>query len=80
LKYIEPQADLRIILAALRSRGKQTFLSTNSHDEWTDAIMSASLGSQWQNFFDLVLLNSRKPLFWRASAPFYQLDKSQNNL
>ena len=55
-------------------------MSTNNHTEYMDLVMQATLGKDWQNFFDLCLANSRKPLFQRGQSPFYLYDgKSKNH-
>jgi FMN phosphatase YigB (HAD superfamily) len=54
-RYIVAQPELREILVTLRSKGKQVFLATNSHVEYTELIMTATLGSDWRDFFDLCL-------------------------
>jgi hypothetical protein len=58
------------MLAKLRSLGKTTFLVSNFHFEFLSVMMEASLGSQWKQLFDFIVVESRQPLFVSASAPF----------
>jgi hypothetical protein len=39
------------------------FLVGEDHFEYTDLIMKNSIGVDWQDFFDIVMLNCKKPLF-----------------
>lgn len=45
---IQPQPELRDILNSLRQRNVRLFLGTNSHVEYMDLIMSATLGPDWK--------------------------------
>jgi hypothetical protein len=40
-----------------------TFLTSNSSFEYVDSVLKISIGDDWQNFFDLIIVNARKPLF-----------------
>jgi FMN phosphatase YigB (HAD superfamily) len=51
------------ILKTLRTKGKKVFILTNSTFYWTDIVLSYSLGKSWQDLFDLILVEARKPLF-----------------
>ena len=43
-------------------------------------IMKHTLGDDWQDLFDIVVFNARKPLFTNIEAPFYQCDSDQTDL
>jgi hypothetical protein len=60
-KYIIPQPELRDLLQEMRQHGKKIFLATNSHAEYSELIMTTTLGPDWRDFFDLCLQNCRKP-------------------
>jgi hypothetical protein len=47
---------------------------TNSHVEFMDIVMKATLGDDWKDFFDLCIANSKKPLFHETENPFYDLN------
>jgi hypothetical protein len=58
----------------LKYSGYPVFLLTNSHALYTDLVMRATLGPTWRDAFDLILCNSRKPLFHRGESPFFEVD------
>lgn len=39
--------------------------------------METTLGVDWRSFFDMVCSNSRKPLFFSGTPPFWKCDPSQ---
>lgn len=41
-----------------------------------ELIMSATLGEEWRQYFDMVFCNSKKPAFFSAKNPCYELDAS----
>lgn len=63
-KYIQYQPELRTSLKKLRDAGKKLFLGTNSHTEYCNVIMTATLGDDWRSFFDVLCCYCRKPLFF----------------
>ena len=72
---------MRESLLKLRANGKKLFLATNSHTEYSNLIMTATLGEDWRSFFEIVCSYCRKPLFfWDVKTdPFYELDESRAN-
>jgi hypothetical protein len=81
-KYIQPQPELFSILSELKSKGKKLFLATNSHAEYCEFILKATLGERWNEIFDIVCSYCRKPIFFwdqKVLPPFYKLDKSKAN-
>lgn len=81
-KYIQYQPELRGSLKRLRDAGKKVFLGTNSHTEYSNLIMTSTLGDDWRSFFDIVCCYCRKPLFFwdQKPSPFYTYDPSKPNL
>ena len=74
-RYIKNQEELRELLAILRHYGAtKLFLTTSSHIEFTQLIMETTLGEDWIEFFDLVVCNARKPLFYRGQEEFKSID------
>lgn len=65
----------------LKRAGKKLFLATNSHTEYSNLIMSTTLGDDWRSFFDIICCYCRKPLFFwdQKIDPFYELDESKAN-
>ncbi len=49
-KYIQRRDDFREILVKLREAGKKIFIATNSHAEYTNLIMTQSIGEDWRTF------------------------------
>jgi hypothetical protein len=66
-------------LAALRSHGKKLFLTSNKHLEFLELTMKETLGKNWQDFFDIIVANCRKPLFYKSENPFYEVRDSTQN-
>lgn len=64
LKYIQHQPSLRESLTKLKAAGKRMFLATNSHTEYSNLIMTTTLGEDWRTFFDVICCYCRKPLFF----------------
>jgi hypothetical protein len=50
-------------------------VASNSHKEYVDLVMTASLGQNWEQFFNIVICYSRKPNFFRKSQPFFEVIK-----
>ena len=80
-KYIQYQPELRDTLNILRRKGKKLFVATNSHSDYTEVIMRATLGEDWRTFFDIICSNARKPLFFwdQKFDPFYEIDTTKAN-
>ena len=51
------QPELREALEKLRKKGKRLFLATNEHIEYAEAILNISLGGNWQELFDIQIVN-----------------------
>jgi phosphoglycolate phosphatase-like HAD superfamily hydrolase len=75
-KYIQPQPELKTHLATLRSHGKKLFLTTNKHIEFLELTMKETLGRDWKDFFDIIVANCRKPLFYKSENPFFEVRDS----
>jgi 5'-nucleotidase len=80
--YIFKDPELGPALHKLRSGGKKLFLLTNSHWDYTDAVMRYLLDGvvpeypSWRNFFDVVVTAAAKPAFFSDTRPFLELDPS----
>ena len=74
------RSDLGPTLHRLRSVGKRLFLLTNSEYYYTEAVMSYLLNDalpfyrSWSDYFDLVIVQGRKPNCFTKSEPFTLLD------
>ena len=77
--YIEKDPALPLMLHRIRSAGKKTFLMTNSYGPYTNAVMTYLLDDArpdyktWQNYFDIVVVGSKKPSFFADGGPFLML-------
>ncbi|RCH96609.1 5'-nucleotidase domain-containing protein 3 [Rhizopus azygosporus] len=70
-KYLERAPKLVGYLETLKKNGKKTFLLTNS----TLSFISKGMGyltssDDWRDLFDCVIVNARKPEFYRSYRPF----------
>jgi len=79
-RFIVRDPELGPALHKLRSAGKSLFLLTNSHLDYTEAVMRHVLDGvlpeypSWRNYFDAVITASGKPGFFSSGAPFAELD------
>ncbi|MDP1831066.1 MAG: HAD-IG family 5'-nucleotidase [Geothrix sp.] len=68
--FIPRDPQLALTLDRLKREGKKLFLLTNSEWSFTDGVMGHLLNGQdearphWMDYFDLVVVSSRKPLFF----------------
>jgi len=83
--YIYKDLELGPTLHKLRSGGKKLFLLTNSPHGYTHAVMSYLLDDaipeypSWKNYFDFILLDACKPLFFSGHTPFEEIDETGPN-
>jgi len=79
-KYIKKSIDLPLTLHNFKNAGKKLFLLTNSYFEYTNKVMSYLLDGalneyeSWRDYFDLILVGSKKPLFFSEGAELFKLD------
>ena len=85
-KYIQKRDDFKELLISLKKKGKFLFLSTNSHVDYCELIMTASIGEDWKDYFDVISAASSKPVFWKdftatpgSPTRFTEVDKSIPN-
>jgi hypothetical protein len=58
-------------------RTTRLFLLTNSHSDFTEMLLNFAYGANWKEVFDIVVVNSCKPLFFTNSAlksPFHRVN------
>ena len=78
--YIIDDPDLPATLHRFRSAGKRLFLLTNSGLDYTQAVMSYLLDkrlpgySSWRSYFDVIVVDAKKPTFFTEKAPLLALD------
>ncbi|XP_046960933.1 5'-nucleotidase domain-containing protein 3 isoform X2 [Vanessa cardui] len=78
-EYIRPNSDLRKYFQLLQESDKKLFLVTNSPYHFVNAGMEMLVGSDWREFFDVVIVNANKPKFFtEVSRPIRVFDKNAN--
>ncbi|KAF7700827.1 5'-nucleotidase, cytosolic II, like 1 [Silurus meridionalis] len=87
-KYVIRDPRILIMLTHIKKVAK-VFLATNSDFNYTEAIMKYLLdyppGSKhpkkcWRSFFDLVVVDTRKPLFFAGGTVLRQVDTNTGKL
>uniref|UniRef100_A0A8D0ALE2 5'-nucleotidase, cytosolic II, like 1 n=1 Tax=Sander lucioperca TaxID=283035 RepID=A0A8D0ALE2_SANLU len=87
-KYVIKDSNLPVLLTRLKVVAK-VFLATNSDYSYTKAIMkyllenNAKPGSpkqSWRSFFDLIVVDTRKPLFFGEGTVLRQVDTDTGKL
>lgn len=78
--FILRDAQLSLALDRLKREGKKLFLLTNSDWAFTSGVLSHLLDGQeasrprWEDYFDLVVVSSRKPAFFEEKPPAQALE------
>ncbi|XP_069771626.1 cytosolic purine 5'-nucleotidase-like [Narcine bancroftii] len=84
-KYVLRDPRLPLLLSRMKEVGK-IFLATNSDYPYTDAIMNfvfdlpSGLKCSWHSYFDLVVVDTRKPLFFGEGTVIRQVDNESGKL
>jgi len=65
---------LKTFLQRLRDANKQIFIITNSAYWYVNCGMSYLLGSNWQDYFDVIICQARKPSFFGGEKRFFHLE------
>ncbi|KAM9338125.1 5'-nucleotidase, cytosolic II, like 1 isoform 1-T2 [Symphorus nematophorus] len=86
-KYVLKDPNLPVLLTRIKEVAK-VFLATNSDYNYTEAIMKYLLESNtksgqkksWRSFFDLVVVDTRKPLFFAEGTVLRQVDTDTGKL
>ncbi|PAA83146.1 hypothetical protein BOX15_Mlig031616g1 [Macrostomum lignano] len=73
-RYLRRDSRLEPLLSRLQRNGKKVFLVSNSNYNFIDGGLTYLLGKDWRQYFDLVIVQARKPLFFTStSKPFRHL-------
>uniref|UniRef100_A0A8D0AE68 5'-nucleotidase, cytosolic II, like 1 n=1 Tax=Sander lucioperca TaxID=283035 RepID=A0A8D0AE68_SANLU len=85
-KYVIKDSNLPVLLTRLKVVAK-VFLATNSDYSYTKAIMKYLLENNpgspkqsWRSFFDLIVVDTRKPLFFGEGTVLRQVDTDTGKL
>ncbi len=85
-KYIYKDPHLSETLVRQLDAGKKIFLLTNSGFEYTNQVMNYLLAGaddfyeNWQDYFEIVIVSSRKPLFFSGKQPFFRIHTENKGL
>ncbi|XP_047227719.1 5'-nucleotidase, cytosolic II, like 1 isoform X1 [Girardinichthys multiradiatus] len=87
-KYVVRDPNIPVLLTRIKEVAK-IFLATNSDYNYTEAIMKYLLEGNtmpgtpkkpWRSFFDLVVVDTRKPLFFADGTMLRQVDTNTGKL
>ncbi|XP_062269048.1 5'-nucleotidase, cytosolic II, like 1 [Platichthys flesus] len=87
-KYVIKDPNIRVLLSRIKEVAK-VFLATNSDYGYTETIMKYLLEdyiktgnpkTSWRSFFDLVVVDTRKPLFFAEGTVLRQVDTNTGKL
>ncbi|XP_035989811.1 5'-nucleotidase, cytosolic II, like 1 [Fundulus heteroclitus] len=87
-KYVVRDPSIPVLLTRIKEVAK-IFLATNSDYNYTDAIMKYLLEANpkpgspkrpWRSFFDLVVVDTKKPLFFADGTVLRQVDTDTGKL
>jgi HAD superfamily 5'-nucleotidase-like hydrolase len=74
-EYVYPISEtLKQWMKDLKSGGVHLFLMTSSHIDYTRLLLNYAFGTGWQDLFDLVIVDAKKPGFFTDQNPFYSID------
>ncbi|KAL8607087.1 hypothetical protein ACOMHN_008673 [Nucella lapillus] len=76
-KYVQRDERLPLLLDRLRSNGAKVFLATNSDYTYSNA---GGEKRDWLSFFDYVVVDAKKPLFFLQGTILRQVDKESGAL
>ncbi|CAF2517704.1 unnamed protein product [Rotaria sp. Silwood2] len=78
--YFEENVRLKPFLQRLRNANKQLFLITNSAYWYVNRGMTYLLGKNWEEFFNFIICQARKPSFFGAQKrPFREININNNS-
>jgi HAD superfamily (subfamily IG) hydrolase, 5''-nucleotidase len=78
-RFVVPDPEMPLALLDQKHAGKKLMLITNSEWAYTRAMMDAAFtpflpeGTTWQSLFDVIIVSSRKPGFFLANAPLFEV-------
>ncbi|XP_012936459.1 cytosolic purine 5'-nucleotidase isoform X2 [Aplysia californica] len=86
-KYVVKDDRLPLILTRLRDHDKKVFLATNSDYKYTNIIMNYLFDTKsnpekkpWTDFFDFIVVDSKKPLFFSQGTVIREVNKDTGDL
>ncbi|XP_062570936.1 cytosolic purine 5'-nucleotidase-like isoform X2 [Saccostrea cucullata] len=82
-KYVIKDERLPVLLDRMRAHGSKVFLATNSGYQYTNKVMSYMLNDDkrdWTSYFDYIVVDAKKPLFFEEGTILRQVDKETGAL
>uniref|UniRef100_A0A1I8AAM7 Cytosolic purine 5'-nucleotidase n=1 Tax=Steinernema glaseri TaxID=37863 RepID=A0A1I8AAM7_9BILA len=73
-KYVVKDERIKPLLNLLRKNGSRTFLLTNSEYYYTNGIMRYLIGEDWTSYFDISVVDAKKPQWFAEGTVFRQVD------
>jgi HAD superfamily 5'-nucleotidase-like hydrolase len=73
--YLEPSPKLRKLFLTFKNANKKLFLLSNSSFFFIQAGMNHIIGPDWQELFDIVIVQSQKPKWYSRQTEFRALDQ-----
>uniref|UniRef100_A0A8C7EEJ6 5'-nucleotidase domain containing 4 n=1 Tax=Nothoprocta perdicaria TaxID=30464 RepID=A0A8C7EEJ6_NOTPE len=77
-KYVVKDPRVPLLLSRMKEVAK-VFLATNSDYSYTD-VSSPWRGRPWRSYFDLIVVDTRKPLFFAEGTVLRQVNTDTGNL
>uniref|UniRef100_A0A665V1A3 Cytosolic purine 5'-nucleotidase-like n=1 Tax=Echeneis naucrates TaxID=173247 RepID=A0A665V1A3_ECHNA len=79
-KYIVKDANLPVLLTRIKDMAK-VFLATNSDYSYTEVSLNFwKILKSWRSYFDLIVVDTRKPLFFGEGTVLRQVDTDTGKL
>uniref|UniRef100_A0A914DX80 Cytosolic purine 5'-nucleotidase n=1 Tax=Acrobeloides nanus TaxID=290746 RepID=A0A914DX80_9BILA len=79
-KYVEKDDRIKQLLTQLRESDRRTFLLTNSDYPYTNGMMTYLIGPDWPTYFDIAIVDARKPLWFAEGTVFREVDANTGAL
>jgi len=85
-RFVEREREVALALLDQLHAGKQLLLITNSEWSYTSAIMTYAIdpylpkGTTWRDLFKLIIVEARKPAFFIAHNPLFEVRSEQGDL
>uniref|UniRef100_A0A158Q750 TPR_REGION domain-containing protein n=1 Tax=Elaeophora elaphi TaxID=1147741 RepID=A0A158Q750_9BILA len=73
-KYIIKDNRIKPLLQLIRAHGGRTFLLTNSDYSYTNGVLNYLIGPDWTSYFDVSIVEAKKPLWFVKGTVFRQID------
>uniref|UniRef100_A0A8R1TNW8 5'-nucleotidase n=1 Tax=Onchocerca volvulus TaxID=6282 RepID=A0A8R1TNW8_ONCVO len=73
-KYIIRDNRIKPLLQLINAHGGRIFLLTNSNYNYTNGVLSYLIGSDWTSYFDVSIVDAKKPLWFMKGTVFRQID------